>query len=159
MADIPLPEQGERIAMEDGRPSVTWYRILASMFRAFNRAQAELGNETTGLATKAAKTQACSAHFLFAFFDDGTQRPIINSAFAWSIATITVRTSAGTVTVTPKINGVAMSGGSIAASTTEASEASTGNVAVGDDIELEMASTSADCAGLSVTLAGTITLA
>ena len=159
MADIAIPPESERIALEDGRPNVTWYRLLARLLSQFNTTQRNLSDAGSGLTTKAAKSQTVGASFTFAFFEDGTQRVIINSPFAWSITNITARTRVGTVTVTPSIDGAALSGGAIAASTTEATEASAGDVAAGADVELAMSSTSADCEGLTVTLAGTRELA
>lgn len=155
MASIPLPEHGERVAMEDGRPSATWYRIWKMMFDAFNRTQGAVDSAETGLGTKAAKTQATGASFYIKFPEDGTERVLINSPFAWSAASITVRTLAGTVNVTPKVDGVAGSGGAIAASTTEATEESTASIAAGSDIELTFDTASLDCEGLAVMWSGT----
>lgn len=152
MADQPIPQFSVPVIdPATGRMNRDWYTYLMGL-----KGGAALDEATSD---KAVKTQTVCASFSFAFFDDGTQRVIINSPFAWSITNITVRTRAGTVSVTPKINGSALSGGAIAASTTEATEATTGNVAVGDDVELQFASTSADCEGLTVTLAGTRVLA
>ena len=159
MADIAIPPESERIALEDGRPNVTWYRIFANLFRAFNTTQAGLSDATSGLATKAAKTQSVCASWVFARPLAETVPVILNVPFAFTITQDRTKTTLGTSSVVAKVAGVALAGGSLAASVTESSSSRNVAVAAGDDIEILFTGPSADCENLAYTLIGTRELA
>jgi hypothetical protein len=148
-----LPSPATALVKDDLRPDETWYQCFSRMWSAFTALNTTVGG-------KAAQTQTVCASFAFKFPADGGERVIINNPFAWSITAVTTRTLAGTSTVTTSINGTPLGGLSNDAATDEQVRThSTANaVAIGDDIEVEFASTSADCENLCLTIAGTRTL-
>lgn len=85
--------------------------------------------------------------------DDQDYKIVVKSPVVFSILSITTITTAGTCTVTGKINTTALGGTANSASTTEQEQThSTSNtVGVGDDVVLTISSTSA-AENLSVTL-------
>ena len=129
MTDLQVPEAAERIAHEDGRPNATWYRVFAQLVSAFNGA-----TRTETLALNLA------------------------SGVTWT--KVNTKTKVGTATVTINIDGVPLGGTPNAASTSQQEQAHTSaNVAAaGTDITATLASTSADCEGLTIALEGTRTL-
>lgn len=85
---------------------------------------------------------------------DKSYRVIINERWAGAITKVTTRTSAGTCTVTVKINNTSLGGTANSASTSEQEQnhASTNTFIPGDDVVITVSSASSDCADLSITL-------
>lgn len=111
-------------------------------------------------AAKAAKTQTWEQSWLIEFADDKDYRVVVNSALARTITSVTTRSSTGTCTLTVKIGTTALGGTANSVSTSEQTQAhsSANAVAVGDDIVLTV-SANAGAEDVSVTLAGSLTLA
>jgi hypothetical protein len=78
------------------------------------------------------------------FAEDGDYSLALNAAHAMTITSVTTKTSAGTATVTVKINGVALGGTANSASTSEQTQAhtTTNEAAAGDDITLTVSANS-----------------
>lgn len=83
----------------------------------------------------------------------------LNSKFAFTINEVTTKCTAGTATVTIKINGVALGGTANAASTSEQTQTHTtaNAVAVGDDVTVTVSSNSG-CENLAINYKYTRTL-
>ena len=116
---------------------------------------------TKGGVNVAVVNQIVQLPTLWLFPEDGTFKVLVKSAFAFTITETTTITTAGTSTVTISINGTPLGGTANSASTGEQSQAhsSANAVVAGDDISITFASTSSDCANLSLNIAGTIVLA
>jgi hypothetical protein len=153
---VQAPDPSARLALEDGRPSQTWYAILVQLVGLFNRLSSSVDSGDTGLDTKAAKEQAWSDSSLIEAAEDKTYRIVVKSAYAWEITEVVTRSTAGTCDLEVSINGTPLGGDPNSVSTSEASEAhsSANEVAVGDDIELTVSSNSG-AEGVSVQLNGT----
>ena len=154
MTDLAVPEAAERIALEDGRPNATWYRVFAQLVSAFNGATRNLDDVDTGLDTKATKAQDEYGSWTLVFPVDGTETLALNLAYGVTWTKVTTKTKVGTATVTINIDGVPLGGTANAASTSQQEQAHTSaNVAAaGADITATLASTSADCEGLTIAL-------
>jgi hypothetical protein len=109
---------------------------------------------------KAAKSQTWEQSWLIEFPDNKDYRVVVNSALARTITGVTTRSSAGTCTLTVKINTTALGGTANSVSSTEStqSHSSANAVAVGDDIVFTVSANSA-AENVSVTLTGTMSLA
>lgn len=109
---------------------------------------------------KAAKTQTWEQSWLIEFPDNKDYRVVVNSALARKITGVTTRSSAGTCTLTVKINTTALGGTANSVSSTEStqSHSSANAVSVGDDIVFTVSANSS-AENVSVTLTGTLDLA
>lgn len=96
-------------------PSVD-YPELASTFQAIRKNIAELWEE---LDAKAAKTQLWELTFILTTVADATFYAIINSTKNIKITEVTTRLTSGTCTLSPQINGIVMSGGTSAVTSSE----------------------------------------
>jgi hypothetical protein len=136
-----------------GLPARTFLQKLNAIIRTL------YGTDGT-VEGKAGLTQVASGHWLIETPDDKSYVVIQKAAYAFTITEVTTKSTAGTCTVTVKINGVALGGTANSASTTEQSQAhSTANaVAAGDTVEIVVSSNSS-CEMLTVDIAGTMTLA
>lgn len=94
------------------------------------------------------------------FPEDGTTTIILDSKIARTITEISVKTSAGTVTATPKIGSATLGGGANSATTTKSTvtHSSANAMSVADTLTFVLSSTSADCERLSFTIKFTRTL-
>ena len=110
-------------------------------------------------AGRAVKSQTWEQSWLIQYPEDGDYRVVIDAAVARTITEVTTRSSAGTATLTVKINTTALGGTANSVSTSEQSQAhaSANAVAVGDDIVLTFSSTSS-AENVSVKISGTLTL-
>jgi hypothetical protein len=145
----------ETVAITDpktGRPDRTFLQKLNAIIRTL------YGTDGT-VDGKAGLTQTASGHWLIETPEDKSYVVIQKAAYAFTITEVTTKSSAGTCTVTVKINGVALGGTANSASTTEQSQAhSTANaVAAGDTVEIVVSSNSS-CEMLTVDIAGSMTL-
>lgn len=149
---VQVPDPSAQIALEDGRPSQTWYAILARLTGLLNQ------TASSGLDAKANKEQAWSDSSLIEFADDKTYRIIIKIPYAVEITEVVTRSTAGTCDLEVSINGTPLGGDPNSVSTSESSELHTtdNEVDVDDDIELTISS-NAGAEGVSVTLIGTRT--
>jgi hypothetical protein len=104
-------------------------------------------------------SQSWSQQLVFSYPEDGAN-VFIDAPYTRTITKVTVKTTAGTTTVTVAGDGT-LDGGPTAASTSQSSTAHTsGNiVTVGGSLTVTLSATSTDCTGLSVTISGTYTLA
>lgn len=109
---------------------------------------------------KASTTQTAFMTFLIETADDKDYRVLINSPIAFTINSVTTKSSTGTCTLTGKINTTALGGTANSVSTTESEQAHTSAnaVAVGDDVVLTVSSNSA-AENVSVTIKCTLALA
>ncbi len=81
-------------------------------------------------------------------------RVILNERWNGAVTKVTTRTSAGTCSVTIKVNSTALGGGANSASTTKAevNHSTVNTFVTGDDIVISLSGVSSDCADLSITL-------
>lgn len=109
---------------------------------------------------KADKDQVTFGSWLIPAPEDKDYPVIVNCPVAFTITDVTTRTSAGTATVTVKINSTALGGSPNSASTSESTEShsSDNEVGVGDSITITVGDTN-DAEDLTVTIAGTRELA
>ncbi|PPD07134.1 MAG: hypothetical protein CTY28_10150 [Hyphomicrobium sp.] len=109
---------------------------------------------------KAAKTQTLPSPWLVKFPDNGDEPVIINSPIAFTINSVTTKSSAGTATLTVKIGSTALGGTANSVSTSEQTQAhsSANAVAVGDDVTFTFSSVSG-AENVSVMLSCTVELA
>ena len=149
----PVPVQSNPLASATGTPTEDMYRWMQSV-RASNTAV------NSSLTTKAAKDQDWEQSFFVEYPEDKDYRLVLNAKSARTITGVTTRTTAGTCTLTVKINTTALGGSANSASTSEQSQshASSNVVNAGDDIVLTVSSASS-AEGLSVLISGTMTLA
>lgn len=82
--------------------------------------------------------------FVADFPDDKAYGLWLKSPYAFTISSVTSKSSAGTATATVKINGTALGGTANSVSTSEQSQAHTSDnsVAIGDDVTVEFSSVS-----------------
>lgn len=159
--DLTIPTAGETFVLEDGRPNPTWWRFFQRLGSQFNQTTRDLASTDSGLGTKATTVQKEYGSWPYLVPEDGTITLALNLAFEWTITKVSTKTNVGTATVTVKIDGVALGGTANSASTSQQEQAhSSANVAAaGTDVQVTLASTSADCAGLTIAIEGTRVLA
>lgn len=111
-------------------------------------------------AGRAVKSQAWEQSWLLLAPDGGDYHVVIDAVVARTITEVTTRSTAGTATLTVKINSTALGGTANSVSTSEQTQvhASSNSVAVGDDIVLTFSSVSS-AEYVSVKISGTVTLA
>jgi hypothetical protein len=127
------------------------------------KAPAVAGSGTVTLpasGTVPTNSQACGVGAFIETPSNKTYVLVLKAPYAWTATEITARTASGTCTVQATIDGTNMTGGSVAASSTEASSTITGAnaVAAGQDVAIVITS-NASAADLRVTISGTRTLA
>lgn len=151
MTDNPLATpQPNALIDAKGQPTQTGYRYWKS-----------LGDSVRTMVTgKASVSQSWEQSFFLEYPDAKDYRMVVNAALARTITSVTTRSSTGTATLTVKINTTALGGTANSVSTTEQTQTHTtaNSVAAGDDIVFTVSSVSS-CENVSVTLAGTLTLA
>lgn len=143
------------VDMKTGNPTITTLQKLNAMMRALT------GTKSSLTATKAGVTQTATdlGHWLIEAPEDKTYTVAQKVARACTITEVTTRCTAGTATVTIKINGTSLGGTANSASTTEQSQShsSANAVAAGDTVTIVVSSTSG-AEMLTVDIAGTVTL-
>lgn len=157
MSDTPLPiPQPNALNDAKGQTTQTGYRYYQSLDASI-RSLATLRTEVAG---KASATQTWEQSWLIEYPEAKDYRVVLNADLARTITKVTTRSSAGTCTLTVKINSTALGGSVNSVSTTEQSQvhSSANAVAVGDDIVLAPSSVSS-AEMVSVTISGTMTLA
>jgi hypothetical protein len=129
---------------KDGMINSSWLLDLQNIAKQTNAT-----NQTVGTYNKTVCLQLS-----FAYPENGTT-VFIAAPFAWTIATVTTRTAAGTATVTVAGDDT-LGGGSNAATTSNlaVSHTSGNGVAANGDVTVTLADVSSDCEGLSVTITG-----
>lgn len=164
--NIVWPQPPEKLLAADGKSMSNrfWQPLsqIAKLINALNKSfGSQIGDITLGTAASLdlSLTQPTCASFVFKAPDAETVRVIINSPSGWTITGVTTRSNAGTATVAVSINGVALGGGSNAATTSELTVShSTANVVpAGGDVEITFSSVSS-CENLTVTIFGTYEL-
>lgn len=161
MAELAIPHPQEALVTEDGRINKTWYDRLSALFTQYRDTNRDLASAATGLSSKATTVQKEYGCWTYAFPADGTQILALNLSHAWTITKVTTKTGVGTSTCTVKIDGVALGGTANSASTSQQEQAHTtaNAAAAGTDVTVTFASTSGDCADLTIAVEGTRTLA
>ncbi len=139
-----------KIAGADGQ-------VSGEMHRWMKGQQRQASEMSTG---KASVTQTAFSPWFMEFPDAKDYRVIINSPIAFTINSVTTRSSTGTCTLTVKINTTALGGTANSVSTTESTQAHTSAnaVAVGDDVVFTVSSVSS-VENVSILLKCTLTLA
>lgn len=130
-----------------------FYRYLMDQQRTATANKAALE------ASKAALSQVWEQSWLIQFPEAADYRVVIDAAVARTITEVTTISTAGTATLTVKINSTALGGTANSVSTSEQSQAhsSANAVASGDDIVLTFSSVSS-CENVSVKISGTMSL-
>lgn len=149
----PVPVQSNNLVDKDGKPTEDMYRFMQAQKNAATQAAAVS-------ATKAAKDQVWEQSFFIEYPENKDYRLVINSQEARTVTNVTTRSSAGTCTLTVKLNTTALGGSANSVSTSETSQAhsSSNVVQIGDDIVFTV-SASSSIEGLSILISGTMTLA
>ncbi len=154
MAELPLPDANAPLVdSRTGAPTPVWYRLLKRVLTTMAAAETEI----------AALPGQLSPEFgawLIELPDNKDYRLIVNIPYAVTITSVTTRSTAGTCTATVKINTTPLGGSANSVSTTEQTQSHTSAnaMAAGDDLVLTV-SNNAGCEGMSITIAGTRTLA
>ena len=143
---LPIPAQATALTGKDGQPSSHGYRYLDS-----------LGKTLYDLYAQAVAAEAFQLTVLIEYPEAKDYRVLLKAETAMTITAITTRTSAGTATVTGKINSTALGGTANSASTSEQTQAhsSANAVVAGDDIVLTVSAVSG-AEDLAVSIVGTI---
>jgi len=130
---LPIPAQATALTGKDGQPSSHGYRYLDS-----------LGKTLEDLYSQAVAPEAFQMSSMIEYPDNKDYRIFLKAETAMTITATTTRTSAGTATVTFKINSTALGGTANSASTSEQTQAheSANVVAAGDDIVLTVSAVS-----------------
>lgn len=150
MTRRPVPVQTNRLANPDGTPSAETQRFLKSLGRSVS----ELSSG------KASNTQTWEQSFFFEYPEAKDYKVVVKAPVARTITSVTTVSTAGTATVTVKINSTALGGTANSVSTSEQTQAHSSDheVAADDDIVITFSSVSG-VENVSVTLSGTVTLA
>mgnify|MGYP001559995833 CR=1 FL=1 len=129
------------------------------MWGAFNATSTAVGSGSTGLATKAAKTQPWSESFIIEFPEDGTYTfAAVGGSF--SIEQVVTESAAGSMTLEVQIDGAALGGSPNAVSTSRDTQAHDSDNTHSDGQDLSfVVSAASGCERASITLIGTETLA
>lgn len=154
MAELPLPDANAPLVdRQSGAPTPVWYRILKRMFAKMAAAESDI-------AALPGTQQIEFGSWLIPFAEDKDYRLIVNIPYPVTITAVTTRSAAGTCTATVKINTTALGGSANSVSTAEQTQShSSSNVmAAGDDLVLTV-SANAGCEDMTITIAGTRTLA
>lgn len=117
-------------------------------------------SNASGLTGKASTAQTAFMAFLIETPDDKDYRVLLNSPIAFTINSVTTKSSTGTCTMTGKINTTALGGTANSVSTSESEQTHTtsNSVAIGDDVVLTVSSNSG-AENVSVTITCTLALA
>lgn len=144
------------VGIEDSGGLITATTVEGAL--AENRAA--IDTLESGAGNLAVKSQVWEQSWLIQSPEDGDYRVVIDAAVARTITEVTTISTAGTATLTVKINTTALGGTANSVSTSEQSQAhaSANAVAAGDDIVLTFSSTSG-AENVSVKISGTLTLA
>lgn len=120
----------------------------------------DIATINTTLATLATKAQSWEQSFFFEYPENKSYRMVVNSEIGRTITRMTTICTTGTATVKGLIDGVDLGGTANSVSTSEQSQThSSANVVhVGDNIAIVFSSVSS-CENVTVTIAGTLTLA
>lgn len=151
MTDTPLPiPQPNALNDAKGQTTQSGYRFLQSL-------EASLRSQSAG---KASVSQSWEQSFFFEYPENKSYRMVVNSEIGRTITRLTTICTTGTATVKGQIDGVDLGGTANSVSTSEESQThSSANVVhVGDNIAIVFSSVSG-CENVSVTIAGTLTLA
>lgn len=154
MAELPLPDaNAPLIERQSGAPTPVWYRVLKRLFAAMAAAE-------SNLAARPVAQQTEFGSWLIPFPENKDYRLIVNIPYAVTVTAVTTRSAAGTCTATVKINATPLGGTANSVSTTEQtqSHATANAMTTGDDLVLTV-SANAGCEDLTITIAGTRTLA
>lgn len=145
------------MVMEDGRPDTLWYQCVKLMWDAFNRTSRDVADASSGLTTKAAKTQSEALTGAMPFAADGDC-----SFFCpyddLEITETTTVSATGTCTATFKREGVAFDGTANDVSTSEETQAHTAIAFSKGDLVTVSVSDASSCEGFAFMLSGTRTL-
>ena len=136
-----------------GGVSQTGYRYLESLGKSARAVSATV-------AGKASASQTWEQSFYLEAPEAGDYRMVIRASVARKITRVTTRSTAGTCTLTVKLDTTALGGTANSVTTSEQSQAHSSNndLAVDQDIDFTFSSESS-VAGVSVTLSGTLALA
>lgn len=154
MARVQLPTNSEPIA-----DPVTGY-VRPSWRDKFDRIAAQSASAEGDSAGRAKAEQIEFGSWLIETPEDKDYRLIVNIPYGITITHVTTRCTAGTATATVKIGSTPLGGSANSVSTSEQTQTHDADNAMeaGDDLVLTISS-SANCEGLSLTIAGTRVLA
>lgn len=138
-----IPQAGDFLS-EDGGLSSAGFTYLSQQTRIAKRLNELNGDD--------AYIDEISGQFSYP--EETTETIILDAKFARTITALSVKTAAGTATVTPKIGATTLGGGASSATTTKSTVAhdDDNEMAVGDSLTFAISSVSSDCQRLSFTL-------
>ena len=154
MTQIPIPTSTEAVIdQQTGHMRPSWFQF-------FDRVRKRFATAEDDIAALPAVEQTEFGAWLIPSPEDKDYRLVVNIPYAIDITGVTTVSVSGTCTATVKINSTALGGTANSVSSSEQSQAhSTANaMAVGDDLVLTISSNSS-CVDMSITIAGTRTLA
>lgn len=154
MTKIPIPTNTEAVIdPKTGHMRPSWRQF-------FDRWRKQFADAEDNLAGRPVTTQKAWAPWLVEAPEDKDYPVIIDCPEGLTITKVAAKTTAGTATVTIKINGTPLGGDPTSASTSTSSEEhSTDNVvAEGDEVTITVSDVS-DAEGLTVVVSGTQELA
>ena len=138
-------------------PQPNAFAVSGAGYRALSDIDGKVKALNSG---KASVTQTVTIPAFIEFPEAKDYRIIINSPVAFSITSVTTRSSTGSATLTVKINTTALGGTANSVSTSEQTQthSSANAVAAGDDVVLTVSSLSG-AEDVAVMITGSITLA
>jgi hypothetical protein len=144
--------EGTGLVAKDGRASGEMARWMKGQTRA-----------AAAITSSLAATSAALSNFGWPIFiefpDDKAYRVCLKSPIAFTIDSVTTRSTSGTCTVTVSIDGVNLGGTANSVSTTESTQAHTTNNAVAVDADVTVTVTSNSAAeNVAIMISGTRTL-
>jgi len=153
-----LPDAGARLTLEDGRPDPTWYQRFSLMWQSHNATAGQVSSGSTGLSTRAAKTQPEALTGTIQFADDGDYS-FFCPYDSFSVTSTLTKSATGTCTATFKREGTALSGTPNSVSTSETTQTHDAVTFSRGDLVTVTISGASSCEGLSFMVIGTRTLA
>lgn len=138
-----IPQAGDFISTEGGLSS-PGFRYLSQ--------QTKIAKRLNELDEDDAYIDEISGQFSYP--EETTETIILDAKYARTITAISVKTAAGTATVTPKIGSTTLGGGANSATTSKSTVAHSEDnaMAIGDSLTFVISSVSADCQRLSFTI-------
>jgi len=136
-----------------GQPTQTGYKYFESLGQSAR-------SQSQTIAGKASVNQTWEQSFYLEAPEAGDYRMVVRAGVARKITRVTTRATAGTCTLTVKLDTTALGGTANSVTTSEQSQSHSSNndLAADQDIVFTFSSVSS-VAGVSVTLSGTLTLA
>lgn len=148
----PVPVQSNKMTSDAGTPTEDMFRWMQSVKNSNTQVNTTLG-------TKAAKAQPWSMPVFLEYPEDKSYTILLAAKSAMTITAVTTKCTAGTCTLTVKINTTPLGGtaNSVSSSEQEQTHSSSNVVNAGDDIVLTVSSASS-IENMSVLISGTYDL-